>query len=93
MNLSTTEFMNIGTTILLGAAIWRQIIIAIDIEWKNPDWSIDKYKILFPICNFLLLAFMWLPYLNKVAWSALCMLAAAIIVFYTYWSPIFKRKK
>lgn len=93
MNYSTTDWMNIATSILLCSAIWRQVIILIITDWRHPDWKIDKYKILFPIFNLAILGFMWLPYLDKVAWSAFCMLLGACIVFYTYWSPIFKKKK
>ncbi len=93
MNLSVIDCMNIATSLLLASAIWRQVEIILDTDWKHPEWKIDKYKILFPIFNFLLLGFMWLPYLNAVVWSAFCLLCGASIVFYTYWSPIFKIKK
>lgn len=93
MNLSTIDIMNLGTSILLCSALWRQVQIIIVTDWKNPSWNEDRYKLLFPIFNFLLIVSMWLPYLDAFGWSAFCMLIGGFIAFYTYWSPIFKKKK
>lgn len=88
IKLELYEILNIISSILIVAAAWKQLMIAVRIDWRHFKFEYtDNTKVLFLVFNIAILFGMWLPYLNQLLWSSICLLCAAIIAFYTYYWP------